>query len=219
MDEAGFKVQKGGRLTAVDTQELPMTSPLPSEALDQIFSVARTHHDWTEKAVPVDILKSLYELMKWGPTSVNSAPARIVFVHSDAAKQKLYPALIESNVAQVRTAPVTAIIAYDTKFFDHVKKLFPAYDTTSLFTSDQKLSEDTAFRNSSMQGAYLIVTARALGLDTGPMSGFENAKVDEAFFQGSSWKSNFICTLGYGGKTKLWPRGPRFSFEEVCKVV
>ncbi|MDR3464398.1 MAG: malonic semialdehyde reductase [Xanthobacteraceae bacterium] len=196
-----------------------MSQPISLEAVEQIFTAARSHHAWTDRPVSADELKSLYEIMKWGPTSVNSGPARLVFVQSDAGKEKLYPALMEANVAQVRAAPVTAIVAFDERFFDHVKDLFPAYDATALFAGDRKLRQETAFRNSSMQGAYLIIAARALGLDACPMSGFDNAKVDEAFFQNGTWRSNFICTLGHGDGTKLWPRGPRLAFEDVCRVV
>jgi 3-hydroxypropanoate dehydrogenase len=143
---------------------------------------------------------------------------RIVFVKSKSAKEKLMPALAGSNVEQVRAAPVTAIVAYDQKFYDQLPTLFPAFDARSLFASNPLLSEQTAFRNSSLQGAYFILAVRALGLDTGPMSGFDNAKVDQAFFENSSWKSNFLCNIGYGEAAKLHPRGPRLSFDQACTI-
>jgi 3-hydroxypropanoate dehydrogenase len=162
------------------------------------------------------LLHEIYELTKWGPTSANSLPMRIVFVKSKAAKEKLLPAVSEGNMAQVRAAPVTAIIAYDEKFYDHLPTLFPAFDARSMFASNPAMSEQAAFRNGSLQGGYFILAARALGLDTGPMSGFDNAKVDQAFFENSSWKSNFLCNIGYGDAAKLYPRGPRLRFDQAC---
>ncbi len=196
-----------------------MNPKISSEALKQVFTEARTHHDWTSEKVSDDVLRDLYETTKWGPTSLNAAPMRILFLKGNEAKEKLYPALMGSNVAQVKDAPITAVVAYDEKFYEYLPKLFPAFDARALFINNDKATYDTAFRNSSLQGAYLILAARALGLDAGPMSGFENAKVDEAFFKDSSWKSNFICTLGYGDHTKVYPRGPRLTFEEACKIV
>jgi 3-hydroxypropanoate dehydrogenase len=193
--------------------------PLSNEALAQLFTEARTHHAWTDAPVPDAVLREVYELMKWGPTSVNANPIRIAFIKSNAEKEKLYPTLAGSNVAQVRAAPVTAIVAYDAMWLDHIARMFPAMDVVPYFKDNEKLISDTAFRNSSLQGAYLILAARALGLDAGPMSGFDNASVDKAFFNGTSWKSNFICTLGYGDHSKLYPRGPRFDFDEVCKIL
>ncbi len=190
---------------------------LDKEALALLFTEARSHHGFQSKPVSDDLLHRLYETMKWGPTSVNSAPMRILFVKSDEAKEKLYPTLMGSNVEQVKSAPVTAIIAYDEKFYDQLPTLFPVMDVKPLFTSNAALSESTAFRNSSMQGAYLMIAARALGLDVGPLSGFDNAAVDKAFFEGTSWKSNFICNIGYGEVAKLYPRGPRLEFDQVCK--
>jgi len=192
---------------------------LETTALAQLFTDARSHHAWLPQPVSDDLLRSLYDLTKWGPTSVNASPMRILFVKSNEEKEKLYPALGGSNVEQVKAAPVTAIVAFDEKFYDHLPKLFPAFDAKSMFAGNKPLSESTAFRNSSLQGAYLMLAARALGLDVGPMSGFDNAKVDEAFFAGTSWKSNFISNIGYGDAAKLYPRGPRLTFEEVCKIV
>jgi 3-hydroxypropanoate dehydrogenase len=193
--------------------------PLNQEAIAQLFTEARTHHAWLPKDVSDETLKQLYDVTKWGPTSVNAGPMRVLFVKSKPEKEKLLPALMGSNVGQVQEAPVTAIIAFDEKFYDQLPKLFPAFDARSMFANDKVMSEVTAFRNSSLQGAYLMLAARALGLDVGPMSGFDNAKVDEAFFSGTSWKSNFICTLGYGDASKLYPRGPRLEFNEACKIV
>lgn len=196
-----------------------MRSPISPDSVKQLFTHARSHHDWTDQPVTQDTLQAIYELMKWGPTSVNSMPARLLFVRSAAEKEKLLPCVMGSNVEQIRTAPVTAIVAFDESFFNHSKKLFPAYDATELFANDARLSEATAFRNSSLQGAYMMFAARALGLDVCPMSGFDNAQVDQRFFQGTTWKSNFLCTLGYGDDSKLHPRGPRLSFDESCRIV
>jgi 3-hydroxypropanoate dehydrogenase len=191
---------------------------LPTEALEQLFTEARSHHAWQPESVPDDLLRELYDLAKWGPTSVNSQPMRLVFVKSDDAKHQLAGALMGSNLEQVNAAPVTAIIAHDERFFTHLPTLFPAFDIQPMFASNEALSRDTAFRNGTLQGAYLMLAARSLGLDIGPMSGFDNAKVDEAFFKGTSWKSNFLCNIGYGDATKLFPRGPRLSFDQVARI-
>ncbi len=196
-----------------------MKQALPPQTLQQLFTEARSHHSWTDKPVAEELLHSLYDLAKWGPTSVNCCPMRVVFVKSNAAKEKLIPALMGSNVEQIKAAPVTAIIALDQLFYENLPQLFPAFDAKPMFASNAALSETTAFRNSSLQGAYFILAARALGLDACPMSGFDNGKLDEAFFKGTSWKSNFICTLGYGDHSKLSPRGPRLDFATACKVV
>jgi 3-hydroxypropanoate dehydrogenase len=195
-----------------------MNTAISPESIQQLFTTARTHHVWQNKPVADELLREVYDLAKWGPTSCNCLPMRIVFVKSKAAKEKLFPALMGGNIEHVRSAPVTAIIAYDQKFYDELPTLFPAFDARSMFASNPALSEQTAFRNSSLQGAYFILAARALGLDTGPMSGFDNAKVDQAFFEKSSWKSNFLCNLGYGDPAKLHPRGPRLSFEQTCVI-
>jgi 3-hydroxypropanoate dehydrogenase len=191
---------------------------LTKEALAQVFTDARSHHAWLPLPVNDALLKEIYEIGKWGPTSLNANPARLVFLKSNQAKEKILPALMGSNLDQVRSAPVTVIVASDEKFFDHLPKLFPAFDARPMFAGNQELSESTAFRNSSLQGAYFLLAARSLGLDVCPMSGFDNAKVDEAFFAGTSWKSNFIFTMGYGDAEKLYPRGPRLDFEEACRV-
>lgn len=188
---------------------------LPKQALDQLFTEARTHNAWQDKPLEDELLRRLYDLTKWGPTSVNSQPMRLVFVKSPEAKEKLLPALQGGNVEKVRTAPATVIVAHDERFYDHLPELFPA---KALFENDASASHESAFRNGSLQGGYLMLAARALGLDVGPMSGFDNAKVDEAFFKGTTWKSNFLCNIGYGDIAKVWPRGPRLSFERACRI-
>ena len=195
-----------------------MNTAISNESIRQLFTGARTHHAWQDKPVGDGLLHDIYDLTKWGPTSANCSPIRIVFVKSQSAKEKLLPALSGSNAEQVRAAPVTAIIAYDQKFYDQLPSLFPAYDARPMFVSNPALSEQTAFRNGTLQGAYFILVARALGLDAGPMSGFDNAKVDQAFFEESSWKSNFLCNIGYGDAAKLHPRGPRLSFDQACLI-
>jgi 3-hydroxypropanoate dehydrogenase len=192
---------------------------LSEEALKQILTEARTHNVWLPESVSDESLAKVYDLMKWGPTSANSSPARIVFVKSKEAKEKLLLCMSEGNVEKTKAAPVTAIIAQDTEFYEKLPKLFPFADARSWFAGNKPLAESTAFRNSSLQGAYFIIAARSLGLDCGPMSGFDNAKVDAAFFQGTSWKSNFLCNLGYGDATKLYPRAPRLDFPETCKIL
>lgn len=195
-----------------------MTS-LGNEALAQLFIAARSHHAWLDKPVSNETLHTLYDIAKWGPTSMNSSPMRIVFVVSRAEKERLYPALRGSNSQQVEQAPVTAIVAHDEAFYEALPRLFPAYDARPMFAANKTLADTTAFRNGSLQGAYLMMVARALGLDIGPISGFDNAKVDDAFLRGTTWKSNFLCNIGYGDASKLYPRGPRLSFEEACRIV
>lgn len=192
-------------------------SKLDDRALDLIFRTARTHKEWQRRPVSDDDLRRLYEVLKFGPTSVNSSPARIVFVRSPAAKAKLIATLFESNVPKVTAAPVTAIIGYDTRFFEHLPRLFPAADAEK-FRRDEAFAERYAFRNATLQGAYLIIAARALGFDVGPMSGFDNAKVDAAFFSGTSIRSNFLCNIGYAAGS-LPPRPLRFEFKEVCTIL
>ncbi len=196
-----------------------MNQAISQEAIKQLFTEARSHHAWLDQPVADETLRSIYDLTKWGPTSVNAGPLRIVFVKSAEQKEKLIPSLAGSNVEQVKAAPVTAIISHDEKFYDQLPQLFPAFDARALFASNPDLSQSTLFRNSSLQGGYFMLAARAIGLDVGPMSGFDNAKVDEAFFKGTNWKSNFLCNLGYGDITKLYPRGPRLEFDETCKIV
>jgi 3-hydroxypropanoate dehydrogenase len=190
------------------------------EALDILFRQARTHNVWLDQPVPDDLLRRIYDLMKWGPTSANSSPARIVFLRTPQAKERLRPALMAANVDKTIQAPVTAIIAYDLKFYEHVPRLFPNNPAMrEKFSSSPELIQATAFRNGSLQGGYFVMAARAVGLDCGPMSGFDNAKVDAEFFPSSSIKSNFLCNLGYGDHSKLFPRNPRLDFDEACQML
>jgi 3-hydroxypropanoate dehydrogenase len=165
------------------------------------------------------MLHKLYDLAKLGPTSANSSPARFVFVKSPESKERLMQCVMPLNVEKIKAAPVTAIIALDSAFYEHLPRLFPHADMKSFFTGNKSFAEETAFRNSSLQGAYLIIAARALGWDVGPMSGFDKGKLDEAFFKNTTWKSNFICNIGYGDSSKLHPRLTRLTFEEACKIV
>ena len=184
-----------------------------------IFEDARTHTVWQERSVTDDLLRRVYDLAKMGPTSSNCCPMRVVFVKSAEAKARLKPCLNEGNVDKTMKAPATAIVAYDTLFFDLYPRLFPQRDFRSIFVADAELARATAFRNGSLQGAYLMIAARGLGLDCGPMSGFSNEKLDAEFFPDGRWKSNFLCNLGYGDPSKLRPRNPRPSFEEACRIL
>jgi 3-hydroxypropanoate dehydrogenase len=211
-----------------------MHETLSDAALDQVFREARTYTAWLDKPVSEEILNEVYALMKWGPTSANTSPARFVFIRTPAGKERLRPSLAPGNVDKTMTAPVTAIIAYDLLFYEKLPKLFPhSPRMRDNFAGNPQLVEVTAKRNSSLQGAYLMIAARALGLDCGPMSGFDNAKLDEEFFGAGKEcegcdqeffpaghvKSNFLCNLGYGDASKLFPRGPRLSFEEACTLL
>ncbi|MCM2458482.1 malonic semialdehyde reductase [Rhizobium sp. CG4] len=193
-----------------------MTLPLDSNALAALFTEARTHNGWSDQPVTDAELQKIYELTRMGPTSANCSPARFVFVRSAEAKEKLRPALSSGNLEKTMAAPVTVIAAIDAQFFEKLPELFPHADAKSWFTSSPAVAEETAFRNGTLQAGYLILAARSLGLDTGPMSGFDKAKVDEAFFDGTSWKSNFLINLGHGDPSKLFGRLPRLSFEEAC---
>lgn len=192
---------------------------LDQPALDLLFREARTHNVWSDQPVGDAILRQIHDLMKIAPTSMNMSPARIIFVKSEAAKQRLKPALVSGNVEKTMTAPVCAIIGHDLAFWEHLPRLFPHKDMTGMFRGNPEMTVEAAFRNGSMQGAYLILAARAVGLDCGPMSGFDNAAVDEAFFAGTSVKSNFLCNLGHGVGDGLFPRAPRFDFAEVCRIL
>ncbi len=193
---------------------------LDNEALDTIFRKARTHNAWTSEPVSDVTLKELYELMKWGATSANCSPARIVFVKSKEAKEKLAPALSEGNLKKTMAAPVTAIIGYDVEFYERLPELFPHEpNAKTWFNWSAEWAEMTAFRNGSLQGAYFMIAARALGLDCGPMSGYDMKKVDEAFFGGTTVKSNFLCNLGHGDPSALFPRSPRLPFDDACKII
>jgi 3-hydroxypropanoate dehydrogenase len=192
---------------------------LDDRSLDTLFREAHTHTHWLDQPVSDVLLHQIYDLMKWAPTSANCCPARIVFVRSAAAKQRLLPAMAPGNVEQTRTAPVTAIIAYDLEFYEKLPVLYPPADARSWFAGNQPLIDTTAFRNGTLQGAYLLLAARALGLDAGPMSGFDNEKVDKEFFPGGKVKSNFLINLGYGDSSKLYPRSPRLKFEEAAQIL
>jgi 3-hydroxypropanoate dehydrogenase len=194
-------------------------STIDAAALDQLFRTARTHNAWRDQAVPEAKLRELYDLLKMAPTSANASPARFVFVTSPEAKAKLKTALAPGNVEKTMTAPVTVIIGHDMAFYDKLPQLFPHADARSWFAGNDALIQSTAFRNGTLQGAYLILAARAVGLDTGAMSGFDNAKVDELFFAGTQVKSNFLVNLGYGDEKGLFPRSPRLSFEEAASIV
>jgi 3-hydroxypropanoate dehydrogenase len=196
-----------------------MSSPLPDAALDALFLTARTQNKWGPGAVDDSTLARLYDLVKMAPTSANCSPARFVFVKSAAGKEKLKPAMSSGNLEKTMSAPVTVIVATDTLFYEQLPKLFPHADAKSWFTSSPAMAEETAFRNATLQGAYLILAARALGLDTGPMSGFDKAKVDEAFFAGTRYVSNFLVNLGHGDPSGVLARSPRLTFDEACRIV
>jgi 3-hydroxypropanoate dehydrogenase len=193
---------------------------LNDESLDLIFRKARTHNVWLDKPVDDALLARVYDLAKMGPTSANMCPMRIVFAKSKAAKEKLKPALDAGNLEKTMAAPVTAIIGMDIRFYEKLPKLFPHADARAWFKDlPENVLEIMALRNGSLQGAYLMLAARSLGLDCGPMSGFDNAKVDAAFFGGTTVKSNFLCNLGHGDGAKLFPRSPRLEFDEACQIV
>ena len=194
--------------------------PLVSEeALDLLLRKARSYSDYKPEPVGDDVLRALYDLLKWGPTTANSQPQRILFLRSAAAKERLRPALSSSNVKKTMSAPVVALLAYDLRFFEHLPRMYSNPQARSWYETTPDAIRTTALRNASLQGAYLILAARALGLDCGPMSGFDNAKVDAAFFPDGQFKSNFLCCLGHGDGSKLEPRGDRFAFDEVCKIL
>lgn len=192
---------------------------LDQKTLEILFTEARTHNGWLDKDVDDALLQKIYDVMKFGATSANCSPMRVVFVKSPEAKEKLNQCLAPGNLEKTMTAPVTAIFGDDYSFYDHLPKLFPHTDAKSWFVGNDALIEKTAFRNGTLQGAYFMLAARAFGLDCGPMSGFDNAKCDELFFAGTNVKSNFMCNLGYGDVSKLFPRSPRFNFDEVCKIL
>jgi len=196
-----------------------MTTPISEAALNQIFLDARTHNAWQPKPVSENTLRQLVDAMKMGPTSANCSPARLRFVVSSEAKERLLKHVSSTNSEKIRTAPATVIIGYDLEFYEHLPKLFPHADAKSWFTGNDAMIHETAFRNSSLQGAYLIIAARALGLDTGAMSGFNPNGVDEEFFAGTTIRSNFLCNLGYGDASGLFERSPRFDFAEVAEIL
>ncbi|BFM49209.1 malonic semialdehyde reductase [Marinomonas sp. THO17] len=196
-----------------------MSTPLNHDALAQLFSDAHTHTSWQDKTIPEDVIQQLYQLVKVGPTSANCCPARFVFVQSEDAKEKLRHCLSSGNVEQTMSAPCTVIIAYDEAFYEQLPSLFPYADARSWFTSSPEAAYETAMRNSSLQGGYLISAARALGLDSGAMSGFDATLLNDTFFKDSTWKVNFLLNIGYGDDTKVHKRLPRLSFDEACKVI
>jgi 3-hydroxypropanoate dehydrogenase len=196
-----------------------MKTPISEEALDQLFREARTHSAWLPKPVPAELLRKAYDLANLGPTSANGSPARFVFLTTPGAKARLKPTLAPPNVEKTMAAPVVVIIAWDTEFHENLPRLFPHADMRSYFVGNKALIEETAFRNSSMQAAYFILAARALGLDCGPMSGFDASKVNAEFFPDGKWKANLLCNLGYGDQSKLFPRNPRLRFEEATTVL
>jgi 3-hydroxypropanoate dehydrogenase len=215
----GKQLRQGTTIMSDVIVSAPVRRSLSDAALDQIFREARTHTVWLPKPVPTELLRQIYELAALGPTSANTTPARFVFLTTREAKERLHPALAPGNVEKTMTAPVTVIVAWDTEFHEKLPKLFPHADARSWFLGKPAFIEETAFRNSSLEGAYFILAARALGLDCGPMSGFDQAKVNAEFFPDGKWKSNFLCNLGYGDATKIFPRNPRLSFDEACQVL
>jgi 3-hydroxypropanoate dehydrogenase len=207
------------RNQAEPSNSAAIKTPISQEAVDQLFYEARTHSTWLPVPVPVELLRKAYELARLGPTSANASPARFVFLTTPGAKALLKPVLAPGNVDKTMAAPVTVIIAWDTEFHEHLPKLFPQADMRSYFVRNQVLIDETAFRNSSLQAAYFILAARALGLDCGPMSGFDGDKLNAAFFPDGKWKVNLVCNLGYGDPNKLYPRNPRLNFEEASMVL
>ncbi len=197
-----------------------MKQPLDEKGQDLIFKEARSYNRWSDEKVSEGTLRAVVDLMKWGATSANCWPMRIVFIRSDAARARLKPHLIEGNVEKVMQAPVTAIIAYDTKFYDRIPEFFPHNPgARDWFAHDEEVAFTTAFRNGTLQGAYLMIAARALGLDCGPMSGFSNEGVDDEFFPDGQFKSNFICALGVGTTEELFPRSPRPAFDTIAEIL
>ena len=190
---------------------------LADEALDRLFREARTHNGWQDRPVPRQLLEQAVDLAKMGPTAVNSSPARILFVETEEAKARLKPALSPGNVDKTLAAPVTAIMAHDVAFYDHLPRLFPHMDLRPMFAGNEAAAVQTARENATLQAAYFILALRALGLDTGPMGGFDKDKVDAEFFAGTSIKSNMLINIGYGDAAKLFPRSPRLTFEEIAR--
>lgn len=203
----------------MSTNQLERNTALPNESLNQLFREARTHFAWQDRPVPEALLKELYDLVKMGPTAANGGHGRFVFITSEEGKARLLPTMAEGNVEKTRTAPVTVIVAYDTRFYDQLPKLFPIHDLRPFYEGNTEVIEENGLRNSSLQGAYLILAARALGLDAGPMSGFDPEKVNAEFFPDGQYKVNFIVNLGYGDESKLFPRLPRLEFEEAAQIV
>ncbi|MDC3244991.1 malonic semialdehyde reductase [Gammaproteobacteria bacterium] len=195
------------------------TDSLNETQLNLLFGEARSMNGWQEKDVSDELIRSIYELTKMGPTSTNCCPARFKFIKSEEQKLKLKESLLPNNIDKVMSAPVIAIIGFDLDFSDNMGKLFPHMDVTPMYKGNEIMNHSTAFRNSSLQGAYFMMVSRALGLDCGPMSGFNNAMVDEVFFNGTNIKSNFLCCIGYGDPSKIFMRLPRLDFDEVCEII
>ena len=195
------------------------TDSLTESQLNLLFGEARSMNGWQDKDVSDELIRSIYELTKMGPTSTNCCPARFKFIKSDEQKLKLKESLLPNNIDKVMSAPVIAIIGFDLDFSDNMGKLFPHMDVTPMYKGNEIMNHSTAFRNSSLQGAYFMMVSRALGLDCGPMSGFNNVMVDEIFFNGTNIKSNFLCCIGYGDPSKIFMRLPRLDFEEVCEII
>jgi 3-hydroxypropanoate dehydrogenase len=196
-----------------------LSQPLDARALDQLFYKARTHVAWQDRPVPENLLRQAVELMELAPTSFNCLPLRVVLLHSQEARERLRPALTERNVGKTMAAPVTAILAYDLKFYELLPRLFPSADVRSRFAGNQALAADAAYKNSTLQAGYFILALRSLGLDCGPMTGFDRVKVDEEFLAETSLKSNILVNIGYGEPAALPPRGPRLSFEEIVQIL
>ncbi len=201
----------------MQVQSLSHSATLDDRALDQIFREARTHNGWQDRPVSDALLKQAVDLAKMGPTAANTSPMRVVFVRSPEGKALLKPALAPGNVEKTMAAPATAIIAHDMEFYEQLPKLFPHADARAWFAGNDAAITETAIRNGTLQGAYLLLALRAVGLDVGPMSGFDPAKINEAFFAGSPVKVNFIANIGYGDHTKLFPRSPRLAFDEMAR--
>jgi 3-hydroxypropanoate dehydrogenase len=193
--------------------------PLPPEAMAQLFTAARTHNGWQDRETPDALLERAVDYAKWGPTSANCSPMRVIFVRSKEAKARLAPALMPGNLEKTMAAPATAIIGYDLEFYEHLPHLYPATDARAWFLGNEALIEETAFRNGTLQGGYFILALRAVGLDAGPMSGFDKAMVDAEFFAGTKVRSNFLVNIGFGDASKLYPRGPRLAFDEIAKII
>ncbi len=192
---------------------------IDSDSLDSLFRTARTHYRWLDQPVSDDELRAVYDLMKWGPTSANCSPARILFLRTPAAKERLKPALSAGNVDKAMSAPVVAIVATDPEFYESLPYLYPQADARSWFAGNYELAAATAARNGTLQGGYLIIAARAAGLDCGPMSGFDNERVDQEFLSAEGWKSNFLLCLGHGDPAEVTQRSPRLGFDEACRLL
>jgi len=196
-----------------------MAQPLGSDVFSQLFTEARTHNAWKDQPVDPSLLEKAWDLAKWGPTSGNCCPLRVVFVVSKEAKERLAPCLMEGNVEKTMAAPATAVFGHDMTFYERLPELYPATDARSWFAGNAALIDETAFRNGTLQTAYFMLACRSLGLDCGPMSGFDKPKVEAEFFSGLNVNANFICNIGYGDETGLYPRGPRPSFDQDCIIV